>query len=117
MTNPIKSQILAMLNGTTKAEEVHIDDLPEPIFIRHMSVAEQAKLAITHQRSEQEPEAATVALIRYGLSDADGNRVFGDSKDDTRVILDLPAKITGRLIQEISRVNFGKEVDEHEKNS
>lgn len=117
MTNPFKSQILAMLNGTNQAEAVSIDGLPEPIYVRHMTVAEQGQLAKLNQHSDNEPEAATIALIRYGLSDADGNRVFGDTKEDTKIILDLPAKITGRLIQEISRVNFGKEVDEHEKNS
>lgn len=113
MTNPFKSQILAMLNGTNQAEAVSIDGLPEPIYVRHMTVAEQGQLAKLNQHSDNEPEAATIALIRYGLSDADGNRVFGD----TKAILDLPAKITGQLVQAISRVNFGKEVDEHEKNS
>lgn len=106
----IKTTLLDKIKAASRPESVHIDGIDEPLFIRRISVGEQAKLA----KLKDDPTAASIALVLYGVCDELGERVFGD--DDASQIEDLDSKTIGHIVEAISRVNFGKDVDDFEKN-
>lgn len=106
-----KTTLLDKIKSASRPESVHIDGIDEPLFIRRISVAEQAKLA----KLSDDQTAAAVALVLYGVGDETGNRLFDDK--DASQIEELDSKTVGHIVEAISRVNFGKDAKTAEKNS
>lgn len=106
-----KSTLLNKIKSLSRPEAAVIDGIDEPLFIRRISVGEQSKLA----KLSDDQTAAAVALVLYGVGDEKGDRLFDDA--DTKEIEQLDAKTVGQIVEAITRVNFGQDVESAEKNS
>lgn len=111
MKNSLKDTLIRQIQAVNQPVALALDGIDAPLFVRRISVGEQAQFATLADK----PDQLSVAMVKYGVCDADGERIFDDKDDKT--ILALDAKVVGQIVEAVSRVNFGKEVDEHEKNS
>ena len=82
MSQLTKEQILAI---NPKLEEVEVPEWGGSVFIRPITLAEQAKLADLGNKFEKSPvvdrmKNITLRLVQWAVSDADGCSLF-DAKD------------------------------------
>ncbi|WP_323841571.1 MULTISPECIES: hypothetical protein [unclassified Moraxella] len=111
MKNSLKDTLIRQIQAVNQPVALALDGVDTPLFVRRINVGEQAHFA----KLADQPDQLSVAMVKYGVCDEDGERIFDDKDDKT--ILALDAKVVGQIIEAVSRVNFGKEVDEYEKNS
>ena len=94
--------------------EVKIEELENPVYIRRMIAAERAafvKFAIKFEDNEVKVEYSNLfenmaRLVSITLCDETGNRIFSDSDEDIRELLEkCDAMILERLYNEAAKLN------------
>lgn len=111
--NKTTKTLLDKLKQNNKPEKISIAGFDEPLYIRRITLAEQAEIA--KFSNEKDELSAPVVLMAFGVCDETGERLF--SVDDMDELKQLDLKTVLSIVNHINRVNgFHQDVEQAEKN-
>lgn len=109
-----KKNPFALFQGAQKAQKVTINGIDQPVFLRRITVAEQAKIQKLLEAGDT--TRATLALFIFGTCDENG-AALGTLDDADTLAETLDAGTMQAVVIEINRINgFDKSEDDAEKN-